>query len=46
MDLGLTGKQAIVTAASKGLGRACAQSLAEAGVAVTIMARTGDALEQ
>lgn len=46
MDLGLEGKSAIVTAASRGLGRACAESLACAGVDVTIMARTADTLEQ
>ena len=40
MDLGLTGKTALVCAASKGLGRACADSLAEAGVDVTICSRT------
>jgi len=40
MELGLTGKKAIVCAASKGLGRACAQSLAEAGVDLVIAART------
>ncbi len=31
MDLGLKGKKAIVCAASKGLGRACAISLAREG---------------
>jgi 3-oxoacyl-[acyl-carrier protein] reductase len=31
MDLGLNGKKAIVCASSRGLGRACAESLAEAG---------------
>ena len=46
MDLGLKGKTAIVTAASRGLGRACAESLAREGVDVTIMARGADALEQ
>lgn len=40
MDLGLEGKKAIVSAASKGLGKACALSLAREGVDVTIMART------
>ena len=45
MDLGLRGKRAIVSAASKGLGRACARSLAAEGVALTINARTAEPLE-
>ena len=45
MDLGITGRKAIVCAASKGLGRACAFSLARNGVDVTIVARTREALE-
>jgi 3-oxoacyl-[acyl-carrier protein] reductase len=45
MDLGLRGRSAIVTAASRGLGRACAQSLAEAGVSLTLMARGEGPLE-
>ena len=45
MDLGLQGKTALVCAASKGLGRACAMSLAREGVAVTIVARTAGPLE-
>ncbi len=46
MDLGLEGKTAIVCAASKGLGRACARSLAANGVRVTIAARTPGPLEE
>ncbi len=46
MDLGIEGRKAIVCAASKGLGRACAHSLAMNGVAVTIVARTPGPLEQ
>jgi 3-oxoacyl-[acyl-carrier protein] reductase len=46
MQTGLTGKTAIVCAASKGLGRACAMALAREGVAVTITARTAEALER
>ena len=46
MDLGLQGKRALVCAASKGLGRACALALAQEGVAVTITARTRDVLER
>ena len=46
MDLGLEGKAAIVCAASRGLGRACARSLAANGVGVTIVARTPEPLEE
>jgi len=46
MDLGIKGKQAIVCAASKGLGRGCAISLAREGVNVTIIARGKEALEE
>jgi len=45
MDLGLQGKTALVCAASKGLGRACANALAREGVGVTIVARTPGPLE-
>lgn len=45
MDLGLAGKKAIVCAASKGLGKGCASSLANNGVDVTICARTIKTLE-
>ena len=45
MDLGICGRQAIVCAASKGLGRACAESLAREGCDLTIMARTPGPLE-
>jgi len=45
MDLGLQGKTALVCAASKGLGKGCAMSLAREGVAVTIVARTPGTLE-
>jgi 3-oxoacyl-[acyl-carrier protein] reductase len=40
MDLMLKGKVAIVGGASKGLGRACAQSLAEEGVSLVICSRS------
>ena len=46
MDLGIRGKSAIVCAASKGLGRGCAWSLAREGVKLTICARGKEALEQ
>ena len=45
MDLGIAGRTAIVCAASRGLGRACAVSLAQAGVSLTIVARRQDVLE-
>ena len=45
MDLGIKGKHALVTAASKGLGRGCAEALAAAGVDLVINARGADALE-
>jgi 3-oxoacyl-[acyl-carrier protein] reductase len=46
MDLGLTGRRAIVCAASSGLGRACAEQLALEGAQVTIVARTESRLKQ
>ena len=46
MDMGLHGRTALVCAASKGLGRACAMALAREGVSVTITARTAETLEQ
>jgi 3-oxoacyl-[acyl-carrier protein] reductase len=45
MDLGLSGKTAIICAASKGLGRACAFALAREGVAIVITGRNAEALE-
>ena len=45
MDLGIQGKNAIVNAASKGLGRACAMSLAREGASLVISARGADVLE-
>ncbi len=46
MDLGITGRKALVCAASKGLGRGCAEALALAGVDVTIVARTEETLRR
>ena len=46
MDLGLRGRTAIVCAASKGLGRACAEALAAEGVDLVLNARTAAELEQ
>jgi 3-oxoacyl-[acyl-carrier protein] reductase len=45
MDLGLNGKWALVCAASKGLGRGCAEALVREGVNVTITARGDEALQ-
>lgn len=45
MDFGIKGRTALVCAASRGLGRACAMALAQEGVAVTIIARGAEALE-
>ena len=45
MDLGLNGRVAVVTAASKGLGRATARALAAEGAKVVINARSTDVLE-
>jgi len=45
MDLGIAGKWALVCAASKGLGRGCAQALVNEGVNVVINARGADALK-
>ena len=45
MDLGLKGKNAIVTASSQGLGKACALELAREGVNVLICGRTRKTLE-
>lgn len=39
MDLGIGGRTALICGASRGLGRACAQSLAEEGVNLVIVAR-------
>jgi 3-oxoacyl-[acyl-carrier protein] reductase len=45
MDFGIRGKTALVCAASKGLGKGCAQALAAEGVNLVITARGRDALE-
>jgi 3-oxoacyl-[acyl-carrier protein] reductase len=46
MDLGIRGKRALVCASSKGLGRGCAEALAEAGVDLVMNARGAEALEE
>ena len=45
MDLGIAGKWALVCAASKGLGKGCAQALVGEGVNVVVTARGEDALQ-
>jgi len=46
MDLGIKGRHALVCASSKGLGRACALSLAREGAALTLVARGAQTLEE
>jgi 3-oxoacyl-[acyl-carrier protein] reductase len=46
MDLGINGRTALVCAASKGLGRACAEALAAEGVNLVLTARSSELLEQ
>ncbi len=45
MDLGITGRTALVCASSRGLGLGCATALAEAGCNLIMNARGNDALE-
>jgi 3-oxoacyl-[acyl-carrier protein] reductase len=45
MDLGIAGRKAIVCASSKGLGRACAMALAEAGCVVIVNGRDAATLQ-
>lgn len=45
MDLGISGKWALVCGASKGLGKGCAEALVDEGVNVVIAARGREALE-
>jgi len=45
MDLGIAGKWALVCAASKGLGKGCAQALVREGVNVVVTARGDEALQ-
>ncbi len=46
MDLGISGKRALVCASSKGLGRGCAEALAAAGVDLVMNARGAEALDE
>jgi 3-oxoacyl-[acyl-carrier protein] reductase len=45
MDLGIAGRKAIVCASSRGLGKACARALAEAGCEVVVNGRDQKTLE-
>jgi len=44
--LDLTGRSALVTGAASGIGRACAERLARAGAAVTLLDLNGDAAKE
>jgi 3-oxoacyl-[acyl-carrier protein] reductase len=46
MDLGITGRKALICGASKGLGRACAEALLREGVHVTLVARGQAVLDE
>jgi 3-oxoacyl-[acyl-carrier protein] reductase len=46
VDFGIRGRKALLSGASRGLGKACAMALAQEGVDVTLVARTRDVLER
>jgi 3-oxoacyl-[acyl-carrier protein] reductase len=45
MDLGIVGRKALLSGASRGLGKGCALALAREGAEVTVVARKADSLE-
>ncbi|HSO48312.1 MAG TPA: SDR family NAD(P)-dependent oxidoreductase, partial [Rhizobiaceae bacterium] len=46
MDLGISGRKAIVCASSRGLGRGCAMHLARAGCEIVLNGRSTETLER
>jgi 3-oxoacyl-[acyl-carrier protein] reductase len=46
MDLGIRGRKALLSGASRGMGKGCAMALAREGADITIVARKPDALEK
>ncbi|NDH84936.1 MAG: SDR family NAD(P)-dependent oxidoreductase, partial [Acidimicrobiia bacterium] len=46
MDLGIAGRHAVLMASSRGLGRACAESLAREGVNIVVNGRDSDDVER
>ena len=46
MDLGIGGRNALLSGASRGLGKGCALALAREGAEVTIVARKRESLER
>ena len=46
MDLGLAGKKALITGATKGIGRTVAETLLAEGASVAICARNAEGVEQ
>ena len=46
MDLGISGRKAIVCGSSRGIGKACALALAEAGVSLIVNGRESPVLDK